>query len=41
MFNQLEKQINGYKNMNPGCKIVYQLFDPDMSDALITAIATP
>ena len=28
MFNQLEKQINGYKNMNPGCKIVYQLFDP-------------
>ena len=41
MFNQLEKQINGYKNMNPGCKIVYQLFDPGMSDALITAIATP
>ena len=41
MFNQLEKQINGYKKMNPGCKIVYQLFDPGMSDAVITTIVTP
>ena len=41
MFHQLEEQINGYRNMNPDCKIVYQLFDPDMSDALIIAIVTP
>lgn len=32
MFHQLEEQINGYRNMNPDCKIVYQLFDPDKSD---------
>ena len=41
MFDQLEEQINGYINMNPDCKIVYQLFDPDISDALIFAIVTP
>ena len=41
MFHQLEEQINGYRNMNPDCKVVYQLFDPDMSDALIIAIVTP
>ena len=41
IFNQLEEQINGYTNVNPDCKIVYQLFDPDMSDTLIIAIVTP
>ena len=41
MLDQLEEQINGYRNTNPDCKIVYQLFDPDMSDALIIAIVTP
>ena len=41
MFDQREEQINGYTNMNPDCKIVYQLFDPDMPDALIIAIVIP
>ena len=41
MFDQLEEQINGYTNMYPDCKIVYKLFDPNMSDALIIAIVTP
>ena len=31
MFHQLEEQINGYRYMKPDFKIVYQLFDPDMS----------
>ena len=39
--NQLEEQINGYTNMNQDYKIVYQLFELDMSDALIIAIVTP
>ena len=34
MFNHLEEKINGYKDMNPDYKIVYQLFDPDISDTL-------
>ena len=41
VIDQLEEQINGYKNVNPDCKIVYHLFDPDMSDVLIIAIVTP
>ena len=32
LFDQLEEQTNGYRIMNSDCKIVYQLFDPGMSD---------